>query len=144
MKISPVLSDVSYILYALTPFMDNEMTVFESEAARMKDPKDTERFESSYQALKAAGIEVRRVMCSSVDDIDTDGEAKDIVTENGMDSLPISEYQRVSISIGSYPTDQDLADFLSPPDGTLSVDSAKPPSMGNDLMPACNCGQKKR
>ncbi len=123
--------------------MDYDLTVFESEDARKKNPADTERFDRSYEALAAAGIAVRRVMCSSPADIDTDGEAADIVAENGMGALPISEYQRVSISVGEYPSDQDMADFLNPPDGTLSVDSQKPPAMGNDIMPACNCGQNK-
>ena len=129
--------------YSLTPFMDYAMTVYESEDALKKNPADTERFETSYAALESVGIHIRRVMCSSADDIDTDGEAKDIVEEQGLSALPISEYERVSISVGEYPSDQDLADFLSPPDGTLSVDSQKPPSMGIDLMPACNCGQKR-
>ena len=124
--------------------MDYDMIVFESEDARKRNPADTERFDNSFKALEAVDIHIRRVMCTSVDDIDTDGEAKDIVSEEGMDSLPICEYQRVSLSVAEYPSAHDLADFLNPPDGTLSVDSQKPPSMGNDLMPACNCGQKKR
>ena len=133
--------------------MDYAMTVYESEDALKRNPADTERFERSYAALESVGIHIRRVMCSSADDIDTDGEAKDIVEAlkgQGLLALTAGKnvvrflYERVSISVGEYPSDQDLADFLNPPDGTLSVDSQKPPSMGNDLMPACNCGQKKR
>lgn len=124
--------------------MDYVMTVYESEAAKNRDPADTERFERSFEALEGVGIHIRRVMCASADDVDTDGEAASIVRENGLGALPISEYERVSISVGEYPSDQDLADFLDVPDGTLSVDSTKPPSMGNDIMPACNCGNKQR
>ena len=116
--------------------MEHDMIVYESEESMMRDPADTERFERSYSALKAAGIEVGRVMCSSADDI-AEGEAADIVRE-----LPISMYQGVSISVGEYPSDQDLADFLDAPDGTLSVNKQGPPAMGNDIMPACACGSR--
>ena len=61
--------------------MDYAMAVYESEDALKRNPADTERFERSYAALESVGIHIRRVMCSSVDDIDTDGEAKDIVEE---------------------------------------------------------------
>ena len=94
-------------------FMDYDMIVFESEDARKRNPVDTERFDNSFKALEAVDIHIRRVMCTSVDDIDTDGEARDIVSEEGMGSLPICEYQRVSLSVGEYPSDQDLADFAA-------------------------------
>ncbi|MDO5853298.1 MAG: arsenic metallochaperone ArsD family protein [Thermoplasmata archaeon] len=118
--------------------MDFDMTVYESEAARSRDPADTERFERSYEALAAAGIGIRRVMCASAEDLG-DGEAASIVAKQGMDALPICEYQGVDISVGQYPSDQDLADFLDVPDGVLSVDRSKPPAMGNDIQPACAC-----
>lgn len=118
------------------------MVVYESAAARARDPADAERFEKSYAALQAAGIGVRRVECSSIGDL-ADGEARNIVAEKGMEALPICEYQGVDISVGEYPSDQDLADFLDVPDGVLSVNRAQPPSMGNDLPPACACGTKR-
>ena len=121
--------------------MEHDMIVYESEDARQRDPEDTERFERSYAALEAAGIGVCRVMCSSADDVG-EGEAKEIVTDLGMGQLPICLYQGVSISVGEYPSDQDLADFLDVPDGTLSVNRQGPPAMGNDIMPACACGSR--
>lgn len=121
--------------------MEHDMIVYESEESMMRNPADTERFERSYSALKAAGIEIDRVMCSSADDI-AEGEAADIVGEKGLGALPISMYQGVSISVGEYPSDQDLADFLDAPDGTLSVNKQGPPAMGNDIMPACACGSR--
>jgi len=57
------------------------MTVYESKDSRLRNPTDAERFDRSHEALEAAGIHVRRVMCSSVDDIDPDGEARSIVSE---------------------------------------------------------------
>lgn len=115
------------------------MTVYESEASRARDPADAERFDRSYAALEAADIHIRRVMCASADDIDADSEAASIVAKQGFEALPVCEYQGVDISVGQYPNDQDLADFLDVPDGVLSVDRSKPPAMGNDLPPACAC-----
>lgn len=123
--------------------MEYDMVVYESEAARQRDPADTERFDRSWEALKAAGIEVGRVLCSSADDVDG-GEAAEIVAAKGIDALPICLYQDVSIAVGEYPSDQDLADFLDVPDGTLSVNKQGPPAMGNDIMPACTCGNRPK
>ena len=123
--------------------MDYDMTVYESKDSRLRNPTDAERFDRSHEALEAAGIHVRRVMCSSVDDIDPDGEARSIVSEKGMGALPIAEYQGVDISTAQYPSDQDLADFLEVPDGVLSVNRSRPPAMANDIQPACNCGQRR-
>ena len=114
--------------------MDYDMTVYESKDSRLRNPTDAERFDRSH---------VRRVMCSSVDDINPDGEARSIVSEKGMDALPIAEYQGVDISTAQYPSDQDLADFLEVPDGVLSVNRSRPPAMANDIQPACNCGQRR-
>lgn len=119
--------------------MEYDMVVYESEEYRALNPDDSRRFDASFDALAAAGIHVGRVMCSSVNDIDPEGEAFSIVSEKGMSALPIAEYQGVDISVGMYPSDQDLADFLDVPDGVLSVDRQKPPAMGNDLQPACAC-----
>ncbi|MFT0898054.1 hypothetical protein [Candidatus Methanoprimaticola sp. MG2] len=119
--------------------MEYDMVVYESEEYRSKNPEDSERFDRSFDSLLKADIVIRRVMCSSADDIDPDGEARSIVSEKGMSALPIAEYQGVDISVGAYPSDQDLADFLDVPDGILSVDRQKPPAMGNDLPPACAC-----
>ncbi len=123
--------------------MDYLMTVYESEECRSKDPEDRERFDRSYEALRAAGIGIRRVECSGTDDVAFD-DARQILDEQGMAALPITEYQDVMIESGRYPTDQDLADFLDAPDGTLSVNKQGPPAMGNDIMPACACGNKTR
>lgn len=120
-----------------------KMTVYESEDARLKDPEDTGRFDISWRKLDSVGIRVGRVMCSSIGDVDPDGEAAEAVSEHGLSALPIAEYDGVVISIGMYPSDQDLADFLDVPDGTLSVDAMKPPSVGNDVVPVCNCGQRR-
>lgn len=117
--------------------MDYDMTVYESETSR-KTP-DAARFDGSFEALRGAGIGIGRILCSSPADV-PEGEAADIVAEKGMDALPIAMYQGVSISVGEYPSDQDLADFLDAPDGTLSVNKQGPPAMGNDIMPACACG----
>lgn len=122
--------------------MEYEMIVYESEASRMKNPADTERFDRSCQALKGVGIEVGRVMCTSTADMSP--EAAEIIEAQGMDSLPICMYQGVDITIGEYPSDQDLADFLDAPDGTLSVNKQGPPAMGNDIMPACACGNRPK
>lgn len=119
------------------------MTVYESEGSRSRDPKDTARFDESCDRLRTAGITVDRIMCSDESDI-PQGEAADIVLQDGFGSLPIAVYDDVVILIGEYPSDQDLADFLEVPDGTLSVDRQKPPSMPNDIQPACACGNKTR
>ena len=123
--------------------MEYDMVIYESEDARNRDPSDTRRFDASCESLKAAGIVVGRVMCTSPTDL-PEGEASDIVAEQGMGALPLAMYQGVSISIGEYPSDQDLADFLDAPDGTLSVNKQGPPAMGNDIMPACACGNRTR
>ena len=123
--------------------MNYDMVIYESEDSRRRNPADTERFEKSYAALESAGIGIGRVMCSSPDDIG-EGEAAEIVAAKGMDALPICLYQDVSIAVGEYPSDQDLADFLDAPDGTLSVNTQGPPAMGNDIMPACACGNRPR
>ena len=119
------------------------MTVYESEDSRSRDPKDAARFDESCDRLRTAGITIDRIMCSDESDI-PQGEAADIVLQDGFGSLPISVYDEVVILIGEYPSDQDLADFLEVPDGTLSVDRQKPPSMPNDIQPACACGNKTR
>lgn len=119
------------------------MTVYESEDARLRDLEDAERFGISCGKLGSVGIRVERVMCLSTDDIRPDGEAAEVVSEHGLSALPIAEYDGVVITIGMYPSDQDLADFLDVPDGTLSVDAMKPPSVGNDVVPVCNCGQRR-
>ena len=121
--------------------MEYDMIIYESNAARQRNPADTERFDRSWDALKTAGIEVGRVLCDSADDID-ESEAAEIVRAKGLGELPICLYQGVSISVGEYPSDQDLADFLDAPDGTLSVNKQGPPAMGNDIMPACACGSR--
>ena len=59
--------------------MEHDMIVYESEEAMARNPADTERFEKSYAALKAVGVEIDRVMCSSADDI---GEAAKDATDN--------------------------------------------------------------
>ncbi len=122
--------------------MDCDMTVYESEATRSKDVSDAERFDASFEALVNTGIGIRRVVCTSPGDLE-EGEARSVVDEQGMDSLPICEYQGVAITVGQYPSDQDLADFLDVPDGVLSVDRTKPLSMGNDLPPSCCCGRPR-
>lgn len=118
--------------------MEYDMIVYESEESRSRDPADAKRFDESYEALAKADITFRRVMCSSPDDVD-DGKASSIVASKGMDAFPICIFQGVDISVGSYPTDQDLADFLDAPDGVLSVNRTRGPAMGNDLPPACAC-----
>ena len=72
--------------------MEYDMIIYESEAARQRNPADTERFDRSWDALKAAGIEVSRVLCDSADDID-EGEAAEIVRAKGLGELPICLYQ---------------------------------------------------
>lgn len=123
--------------------MNCDMVVYESCESRLKDPKDKERFDRSHSILEAAGIHIKRVVCSNIEDIDPDSEAYCIVSENGMDSLPIAEYQGVDITMAQYPSDQDLADFLDVPDGILSVNRTRPPAMANDIQPSCNCGQRR-
>ena len=121
--------------------MSSDMVIYETKESR--DMPDVARFEASYEALRSAGIVVDRVLCSFPGDV-PDGEAAEIVAENGMDAFPICMYQGVSLSVGEYPSDQDLADFLDAPDGTLSVNKQGPPAMGNDIMPACACGNRTR
>lgn len=119
--------------------MTCKMVVYESEGAKDRDPADTARFDESVKALEAAGIGLCRVMCSSVDDVE-DAEAKAALGDKGIDALPVSVYDGVVISSGAYPTDQELADFLDAPDGTLSVNKDNGPAMPNDLPPAgCAC-----
>lgn len=116
-----------------------KMIVYESEEGRARDPEDTARFEASCKALEAAGIGLCRVACASPDDIE-DPEAREAVDGADMGALPISVYDGGLIRTGAYPTDQELADFLDVPDGTLSVNKQGAPAMGNDLPPACTCG----
>ncbi len=89
--------------------------------------------------LTKKGIEIGYVDCRSSYDITGDGEAKEIVETEGFASLPIAEYNGVAIAAGEYVSDQDLADFLNVPDGVLSVNSTKPPTL-NELGPSCSCG----
>lgn len=119
------------------------MIIFESKESIERNASDTERFEKSYAALASAGIGIGRIMCTSPDDI-KEKEAREIIDEQGMSALPITVFQGVSLGSGEYPSDQDLADFLDAPDGTLSVNKQGPPSMGNDIMPACACGNRPR
>lgn len=119
------------------------ITVYESEEYRSAHPEDAERFDESCRRLESAGIGIDRVMCACEDDIPP-GEAADVVLQDGMDALPIGVYDEVVVSVGEYPSDQDLADFLDVPDGVLSVDRQKPLSMPNDLPPACACGNRTR
>lgn len=121
----------------------SEMTVYEYEGYSKSHPEDLERFDSSYRLLVSAGIGIERVTCTAAEDLPP-GEAFDEVSEKGIEALPICTYNGVIIASGAYPSDQDLADFLDVPDGVLSVDRQKPPSMGNDLPPACACGNKTR
>lgn len=117
--------------------MNYNMTVYESEESRGRDPADTQRFDASCRRLAEAGIGLRRVMCSSPADVDSAGEALSAVRERGMAALPICEYQGVDVTDGRYPSDQDLADFLDVPDGVLSVNRTRPPRMSNDAPPTC-------
>lgn len=119
------------------------MTVYESEGSRSRYPGEAERFDESCRRLESAGIAVERILCSCEEDIPP-GEAADVVLQDGLDALPIGVYDEVVVSVGEYPSDQDLADFLDVPDGVLSVDRSKPPSMSNDLPPACACGNRTR
>ena len=121
--------------------MEHDMIVYESEQSR--STPDAARFDTSYEALRKAGIEVVRVLCASPEDVG-EGEAREVVELKGMSALPICMYQDVSITVGEYPSDQDLANFLDAPDGTLSVNKQGPPAMGNDIMPACACGNRPR
>ena len=121
--------------------MDSDMIIYESTESRARDPADTSRFDESISTLEKAGIHVIRVICSTESHI-PDGEASDLVHESGMSVLPITTYQGAVIVSGAYPMDQDLADFLDVPDGVLSVDRTKGPAMANDIMPACDCGNK--
>lgn len=123
--------------------MNCDMVIYESLESRLRDSDDAERFDRSHSVLEAAGICIKRVMCSSIEDIDPENEAYSIVSENGMDSLPVAEYQGVDITMAQYPSDQDLADFLDVPDGILSVNKTRPPAMANDLPPSCNCRQRR-
>lgn len=123
--------------------MNCDMVVYESRESRLRSTDDTERFDRSRAVLEAAGIRIGMVMCSGIEDIDPDGEAFSIVSENGMDSLPMAEYQGVVIAMGQYPSDQDLADFLDVPDGVLGVNRTRPPAMANDIQPSCGCGQRR-
>lgn len=118
--------------------MEYEFKVFESSESKNKDPADTKRFESSLEALAKVGIHVQRIKCSSVSDIDEEEDAFEIISEEGMSALPIAEYGKVAVSVGKYPDDQTLANFLDVPNGTLSVDKQLGPNI-NDLGPAYNC-----
>ena len=71
--------------------MEYDMVIYESEDARNGDPSDTRRFDASCESLKAAGIVVGRVMCTSPTDL-PEGEASDIVAEQGMGALPLAMY----------------------------------------------------
>ena len=121
--------------------MDSDMIVYESTESRARDSADTSRFDESISTLEKAGIHVIRMVCSTESHIPA-GEASDLVHESGMSVLPVTTYQGAVIVSGAYPTDQDLADFLDVPDGVLSVDKMKAPAMPNDIMPACDCGNR--
>lgn len=123
--------------------MEYDMTIYERADVPPRDPKDLERLVDSLAKLDAVGIHVRRVFCNDIEDMD-EGEAKDTVKEQGLDALPIAEYQGVEITNRSYPDDQDLADFLDVPDGVLSVNRMRPPGMANDLPPCCACGNRTK
>ena len=119
--------------------MECRMTVYESEESRRRNPADASRFDASRSALQSIGIPVDVVPIETAEDMDAGGEARQFIEENGPGSLPVTEYEGVLVCTGSYPSDQDLADFLDVPDGILSVDRTRPPAMSNDLPPSCCC-----
>lgn len=121
--------------------MDSDMIIYESAESHARDSEDTMRFDKSLSALEKAGIRVTRVMCTDESDV-PEGEAADLIKESGMSALPVALYQGTLIASGSYPSDQDLADFLDVPDGVLSVNKTQGPAMANDIMPSCDCGNK--
>jgi len=118
--------------------MEHKLKIFESLESKNRDPADTKRFEASLRALAKIGIHVQRIKCSSISEIDEEDDAFEIVSEKGLSALPIAEYGKVAISVGKYPDDQSLANFLDVPNGTLSVDKQLGPNI-NDLGPAYSC-----
>ncbi|MBQ8179633.1 MAG: arsenic metallochaperone ArsD family protein [Candidatus Methanomethylophilaceae archaeon] len=118
--------------------MNSKLTVYEAPGSTGQRNDDAARFHSSVERLAEAGIDVRCITCRRPSDMDTRGEAWETLSSEGLGSLPLAEYDGVLISSGRYPSDQELADFLSPPDGTLSVDSSKPYPMGNNSEQSCH------
>ena len=114
-----------------------EMIVYESESYRTSHPDDTIRFYASVARLADVGISLMRVMCSSPDDIGGT-EASEVVAEKGMAALPVTECDGAVVCEGSYPSDQELADYLEVPDGVLSTDMSRPPPR-SELAYPCGC-----
>lgn len=105
--------------------MKAQMIIYDSEKARKKHANDSKRLMASLEKLKKAGIDVKYVDCKSASDVKGNGEAFETVSEKGLGSLPLAEYSGALIAEGHYISDQDLADFLDVPDGTLSVNKSK-------------------
>ncbi|MGI6472295.1 MAG: hypothetical protein ACOX1N_04440 [Candidatus Methanomethylophilaceae archaeon] len=120
--------------------MDNVIIVYDSEAARKKYASDYNRFKDSMDALLKKGFKVEYVDCKSAADVKGDGEAQELVEEEGFDVLPIAEFMGAIITSGEYVSNQDLVDFLEVPDGVIDAVRSKPPPL-YETGPPLDCSQ---
>lgn len=91
----------------------------------------------SVGKLRSAGIEFPIIRVESTEDFITVGEASEEVARSGMDILPVLEYEGVIVCSRSYPTDQELVDYIDVPEGVLSAKRASLPA-ANEMEFSCN------
>ncbi len=94
--------------------------VYDTKETRKTMKADYERFVKSLEALKKENILVDLVLVSKVSEVKGE-DAADYAKSHGLEGLPVSEFEGVSLAEGHYPTDSDLANFLDVPEGVLSV-----------------------
>lgn len=135
-----VNAKVKYKIRRHLNFMDNVIIVYDSEEARKKYASDYNRFKESMDALLKGGFKVEYVDCKSAADVTGDGEAQELVEEEGFDVLPIAEFMGAVITSSEYVSNQDLVDFLEVPDGVIDAVRSKPPPL-YETGPPLDCSQ---
>lgn len=116
-------------------------TVYESMECREAKLEERVAFMQSVEKLAKVGIEVTIVSVSSSSDIDECSEAWELVENDGMPCLPVSDYNGVVVDSGDYPSDQILADYLDVPDGILSANKTSGPAAGDNMQSCCCCNK---
>ena len=111
------------------------LTVYDCGSARGRLPKEYESFRRSADAV---GDLVRIVEVRSADDIPP-GEAREIFLAGSFGALPVTEFEHVAVTEGSYPTDQEIVDYVDVPDGVLNVRRASVRPANEMESPCCAC-----
>lgn len=95
----------------------SQLTVYDCASARERLPLEYKAFKESADAV---GPAISIVEVHSVDDF-PDGEARRIFIEESFDALPVTEFKGAAVTEGSYPTDQEIVDYVDVPEGVLGA-----------------------